>query len=105
MESHGPHIVGAIVEVAGHLLGGSVIDYFRKNLMTSSQVEQGDDLMDRSRELLQRHHKLMEPDEQARVRHNYTKSVRNVCVAWPITGSDSWFKKGAKSQTRVGQRQ
>src|SRR5216683_275639 len=93
MESHGPHIVEAVVEVAGHLLGRTVIDYLRKNLMTSRQVEQGDDYMDRSRELLQKHLQLMELDEQARVRDNYMKSVHNVCMTWPITSSDSWSNR------------
>ncbi len=72
MESHGPHIVEAVVEVAGHLLGRTVIDYL---------------------ELLQKHLQLMELDEQARVRDNYMKSVHNVCMTWPITSSDSWSNR------------
>jgi len=76
MESHGPKIVGTIFESACHLLGGAaVIDYLRRNLITGGQVQQGDDFMDQSRDLLQRHLELMQLKEQNTIREDYLKAV------------------------------
>jgi len=76
MESHGPRIVETIFESACHLLGGAaVIDYLRRNLITGGQVKQGDDFMDQSRDLLQKHLDLMQLREQNRIRLNYLKAA------------------------------
>jgi len=71
MESSSPHIVEGVVEVTGHLLGRSVIDFLRRNLITSSQVEQGDELMDRSTVLLEQHLQLIELELQTQIRVHY----------------------------------
>jgi hypothetical protein len=66
---------GVVVEVSGHVLGRSLIDGLRKNFFPSSQVEQGDHYMDRSRELLQRHLELIQLDEQNTIRDYYDELV------------------------------
>ena len=82
MESHGPRIVETIFESACHLLGGAaVIDFLRRNLITGGQVQQGDEFMDQSRDLLQKHLELMRLEEQNRIRRDYLKSVYYVHVA------------------------
>jgi hypothetical protein len=81
MESQGPKIVETIFESACHLLGGAaVIDLLRRNFITGGQLQQGDDFMDRSRDLLQRHLELMELNQQNIIRGTYFKSVYYVRV-------------------------
>jgi len=71
MESSSPHIVEGFVEVTGHLLGRSLIDFLRQNLITSCQVEQGDEFMDRSTVLLEQHLQLIELELQTQIRLHY----------------------------------
>lgn len=74
--------VQGVVEVSAHLVGNSLIDSLRRIFTTNSQIEQGDFLMDRSLDLLERHHRLMVRKDQKVVRHSYMKSVFNVlCCA------------------------
>jgi hypothetical protein len=80
MESTAPHIVEGVVEVTGHLLGRSLIDFLRKNFITSGQVEQGDDFMDKSTVLLEQHLHLIQLEAQTRIRVSFILSVCSVCV-------------------------
>jgi len=54
--------IGVTVNVSSHLVGRSLIDGLRRSLSTSDQEELGDNFMDRSRDLLQRHLNLIELD-------------------------------------------
>ena len=80
MESSSPHIVEGVVEVTGHLLGRSMIDFLRKNFTTSCQVEQGDAFMDGSTVLLEQHLQLIQLKVQTLIRANYIESVYSLCV-------------------------
>jgi hypothetical protein len=60
----GLEIARGAVQVSGQFLGRNMIDVFRKTLLTSGQKQQGDVLMDQSRELLQSHLRLLEHQEQ-----------------------------------------
>jgi hypothetical protein len=55
--------VGGVVEVNGSLIGRSIIDGFRSKFSHSSQTQEGDYYMDRSRDLLRRHLRLIEVDD------------------------------------------
>jgi len=61
-------IVGGTIDVSGPLVGRSIIDGLRKKFSPSGQVQEGDDLMDRSRDLLRRHLQLMEVNDQDAIR-------------------------------------
>ena len=106
MESSSPHIVEGVIEVTGHLLGRSLIDFLRKNFITSCQVEQGDDFMDKSTVLLEQHLQLIELKAQTRIRVSYMTSVYSVCVRqWhscsetrDLTGRDA-PKKSSRIRT------
>ena len=56
--------VGGVVEVNGSLIGRSIIDGFWSKFSPSSQIQEGDYYMDRSRDLLKRHLRLIDLDEQ-----------------------------------------
>jgi hypothetical protein len=61
-------IVGGAIDVSGPLVGRSIIDGLRKRFSPNGQVQEGDDLMDRSRDLLRRHLQLMEINDQDAIR-------------------------------------
>jgi len=71
----GPEIARGAVEVSGPLLGRNLIDGLRKNFLTSGQKQQGDVLMDQSRELLQKHLWLLELQEQEDIGGHYKELV------------------------------
>lgn len=79
-QNYAPEIVGGVVEVAGHLIGRSLVDGLRSTFTTGSQVQKGNDFMDQSRALLQNHLQLIELSEQAIIRHQYTKLVYGICM-------------------------
>ena len=56
--------VGGVVEVNGSFIGRSIIDGFRSKFSYSSQTQEGDYYMDRSRDLLRRHLRLIAVREQ-----------------------------------------
>ena len=63
--------VGGVVEVSGPLIGRSIIDGLRRKFSAHDQIQEGDCLMDRSRELLRRHLQLMEVREQDAIRKKF----------------------------------
>lgn len=63
------------VEVTGPLVGRSIFDGLRRKFSTSGQMEKGDYLMDRSRELLRRHLQLIELEEQVAIRKKFDELV------------------------------
>jgi len=67
--------VGLTVEVSGHLIGRSLIDDLRRSFSVGSHEQLGDDLMDQSRGLLQRHLSLVELETQSIIGHRITKLV------------------------------
>jgi hypothetical protein len=83
MASNSPQFADVFVEVASDLLqnSGGLFNFLRRNLFVSGQAQQGDDFMDQSRDLLQRHLQLIQLSEQTLIRRGYTKSVYSVCVA------------------------
>jgi hypothetical protein len=70
--------VGGVVEVAGPLIGRSIIDGLRTTFSASGQMKKGDYFMDRSRELLRRHLQLMEVDEQDAIRAQFDELVETI---------------------------
>ena len=70
-QTYAPAIVGATVEVAGHLVGRSLVDGLRSLFSTGTHVHKGDHFMDQSRHLLQQHLELMEFEEQNVIRRDY----------------------------------
>ena len=56
--------VGGVVEVNGSLVGRSMIEGFWSKFSPSSQIQEGDCYMDRSRDLFKRHLRLIEVREQ-----------------------------------------
>ena len=63
--------VGGVVEVSGPLIGRSIIDGLRRKFSAHDQVQEGDGLMDRSRDLLRMHLQLMEVHEQDAIRKKF----------------------------------
>jgi hypothetical protein len=63
-------IVGGNIEVTGHLDGRSLTSGLWRTVFTGSLVQDGDYFMDRSHSLLQRHLKLMQPQDQDIIRIN-----------------------------------
>jgi len=74
-QNYAPEIVGSVVEVAGDLVGKSLIDSLRRSFTSSSQVQQGDNFMDQSRVLLQNHLELIERHDKDIIHRNYEKLV------------------------------
>jgi hypothetical protein len=70
-QNYAPEIVGGVFEVAGGLIGKSLIDNLRKSFAPGSQVQRGDYFMDQSRTLLQNHLQLMEQFDQTKIHRNY----------------------------------
>jgi hypothetical protein len=75
VQTYAPGLVGGVVNVAGGLIGNSLIDGIRKSLSSNSQVQRGDYLMDQSRNLLQSHLRLIELNEQTTIRREYQRLV------------------------------
>jgi len=73
-----PEVVGVSVEVSGHLIGRSVIDDLRRSLTASGQEQKGDEYMDHSREILQKHLRLIEPDTQRIIEEHIHKLVMSI---------------------------
>ena len=70
--------VGGVVDVAGPLIGRSIIDGLRRKFFPSGLVQEGDFLMDRSRDLLGRHLQLMEVHDQDAIRENLDQLVSTI---------------------------
>lgn len=82
-QNHTPYNLGGVtgvVEVAGLLIGRSIIDGLRKKFSAGDQVQEGDHLMDRSRDLLRMHFQLMGSREQDAIRKKYRKLVWAIYV-------------------------
>ena len=62
--------VGGVVEVNGSFIGRSIIDGLRSKFSPSHQTQEGDYYMDRSRDLLRRHLRLIEVREHDAIRQN-----------------------------------
>jgi hypothetical protein len=62
---------GGVVNVDGPLIGRSLIDSIRRKISPSVLVQDGDLIMDRSRDLLRRHFQLMEVRDQDEIRDNF----------------------------------
>jgi hypothetical protein len=90
MTSYTPQFADVFAEVASDLFknSGGLFNLLRRNFLISGQAQQGDDFMDQSRDLLQRHLQLIELSEQTRIRRGYTKSVYSVRVARLIVTCD-----------------
>ena len=56
--------VAGVVEVNGSLIGRSIIDSFWSKFSPGRQIQEGDYYMDRSRDLLKTHLRLIEHDEK-----------------------------------------
>ena len=63
--------VGGVVDVAGPHIGRSIIDGIRRKFSPSGLEQEGDFLMDQSRDLLRRHLQLMEVHDQDAIRNNF----------------------------------
>ncbi|KAI0247182.1 hypothetical protein BJV78DRAFT_955948 [Lactifluus subvellereus] len=73
-QNNPPETVGDVVEVTGQSVGRSLIDSLRRRFNPGSQVRQGDQLMDQSRDMLQRHLQLIDRDDQVTIRHHFDKA-------------------------------
>jgi hypothetical protein len=88
--NHAPHggfieeTVAGVVDVAGPLIGRSIIDGLRRKFSPSGLVQEGDFLMDRSRNLLGRHFQLMEVRDQDTIRDNVDQLVLAIYMSQPI---------------------
>jgi len=65
--------IGVTVKVPRHLIRRSLVEDLRRSLSTSDQEELGNDYMDQSRDLLQRHLPSIEPETQHMIRENVTE--------------------------------
>lgn len=75
-QTYAPQIVGSVVgEVAGGLVGKSLVDSLRRSFTSSSQVQLGDYFMDQSRALLQNHLQLIDLHDQGTILRNYEMLV------------------------------
>jgi hypothetical protein len=70
--------VGGVVNVTGPPVGWNIIDGLRRKFTTSSQMQQGDDLMDNTRVLLKRHLQLIEVREQDAIRRSIEELVLTI---------------------------
>jgi hypothetical protein len=93
---------GVIVEVSGHVLGRSLIDGLRRNIFPSGQVEQGDHYMDRSRELLQKHLKLIQLHEKDTILDYYEELVWQIHTAHRLA---DWMQQRANPKRETGEPQ
>ncbi|KAF8494121.1 hypothetical protein F5888DRAFT_1718773 [Russula emetica] len=66
--------VEGVVEVNAHLVGSNLIDSLRRTFTIDSQMEQGDNFMDRSLNLLENHLQLMLLREQNTIRERYIEA-------------------------------
>ena len=73
-------ILGGTIEVTSHLDGRSLIGGLWRNIFTGSLVQDGDNFMDQSRTLLQRHLKLMQLQDQNVIRQTYDMLVSVIHV-------------------------
>ena len=71
--------VEGFVDVNTPLVGKSIIDGLWGKFSTSSQLQQGDFLMDRSRNLLRRHLHLIEVNDQDTIRKKIDELVDYLC--------------------------
>lgn len=76
--------VEGVVNVAGPLIGRSIIDGLRRKFFPSGLVQEGDILMDRSRDLLGRHFQLMEVHDQDTVRENVDQLISTIYISQSI---------------------
>lgn len=72
--------VAGVIDIAGPVIGGSIIDNLRRIFSTSIQMREGDYLMDRSRELLRRHIQLLEIHQQDVIWGNVDELVYTVFI-------------------------
>jgi len=72
-QNYGPELAGTAVEVAGGLIGKSLIDSLRKSFTSSSQVQRGDYFMDQSRVLLQNHLQLIQRQDKTKIHRKYQR--------------------------------
>jgi hypothetical protein len=74
-QNYAPVLVGSVAQVAGDIIGRSLIDSLRKTFTSSSQTQRGDYFMDQSRVLLQNHLQLIDRHEQGKILRKYQKLV------------------------------
>ena len=74
-QKYAPELVGGVVEVAGGLIGKSLIDNLRQSFTSSSQEERGDFFMDQSRVLLQNHLQLIQRQDKTKIHRKYQRLV------------------------------
>ena len=67
--------VGGVVDVAGPLIGRSIMDGIRIKFSPGSLMQEGDYFMDRSRVLLRRHLQLIEVHQQDMIRERIDRLV------------------------------
>jgi hypothetical protein len=68
------------VDVTSPFIGRSILDGLRTNFSSNNLMQEGDDLMDRSRVLLNRHIQLIEVRDQAVIRRSIVESVKTIYV-------------------------
>jgi len=73
-------IVGGTIEVTSHLDGRNLIGGLWRTFFTGSLMQDGDYFMDRSRTLLRRHLKLMQPQDRDVIRDNYDALVSGIHI-------------------------
>ena len=73
--------VGGVVDVAGPVIGRSIIDGLRRKFSPSGLVQEGDFLLDRSRDLLGRHLQLMEVRDEKAIRKNFDLLVSTIYMS------------------------
>ena len=78
--NYGPQIAAGVFEVRCHRIGKAIIDSLRKNFTGDGQMQRGDFYMNRSRELLQRHLKIIRLDDKNIIQEKYAEWVRRVQV-------------------------
>ena len=74
-QNYAPKLIGVVVDVAGGVIGRSLIDSLRKSFTSSRQVQRGDYFMDQSRVLLQNHLQLIELNDQNIIHRTYERLV------------------------------
>lgn len=76
--------VGGVVDVAGPLIGRNIIDGLRRKFSPSGMVQEGDFLMDRSRDLLGRHLQLMDVRDHKAIRTSFDELNLTIYMSQPI---------------------
>jgi len=74
-QSYGPPIVGGVVQVTGELLGRSLIDHLRNRFSPRCQEQRGDFYMDKSRDLLSKHLKIIPSNNKKLINEEYDRFV------------------------------